>query len=327
MNKAFIDQAVCVAFLLLLATGLRVSAEAPDAVVAGDGSGDYTIIQAAIYGAPYRASGPPWVIQVKPGRYEERVYVQRERGHLRLVGDDPATTILTGGLHAKMEGPDGEAIGTFRTPTLQIDGDGFEVENLTIENSAGPVGQALALRTDGDRLVFRNCRLLGWQDTVFLNRGRVYFERCTIEGHVDFIFGGAVAWFEDCGIHCRGGGYVTAASTPREQPYGFVFHNCRLTAAPDAKVYLGRPWRPYAMTAFVDCELGDAVRPEGWHIWAVRDPSTIRYSERGNAGPGADTDTREPWAREESPPLSIEKVFGGADPWRPVVTREPKVGP
>jgi len=288
-----------------------------DAVVAVDGSGDFTTIQAAIYAAPYHPAGPPWVIEVKPGTYDERVYVQRERGYLRLVGEDPATTILTGKLHAKMLGPDGKPIGTFLTPTLQIDGDGFEIENLTIENRAGPVGQALALRTDGDKLKFKNCRFLGWQDTLFLNRGRVYFEDCLIEGHVDFIFGGATAWFENCHIHCRGSGYITAASTARDQAYGFAFNHCRVTAEDEAKVYLGRPWRPFAMTTFFDCELSEAIRPEGWNIWSVKDPSTIRYSESNNRGPGASTESRVEWASKNGPELTIQQVFEEPDAWRP----------
>lgn len=289
----------------------------PDAVVAPDGGGDYTTIQAAIYGAPHRPTGPPWVIYVKPGTYKERVYVQQERGNLRLLGEDAQSTILTNNLNARMKGPDGEEIGTFRTPTLQIDGDGFQIENLTIENSAGPVGQALALRADGDRLTFRNCRFLGWQDTILVNRGRHYFEGCRIEGSVDFIFGGATAWFEDCHIHCLRDGYITAASTPQDHAYGLVFHKCRITAEPGVKTYLGRPWRPYAMTAFVNCRLSDAVRGEGWQIWSVKDPATVRYSEQGNQGPGADTEQRVPWLDKPPEGLTREKVFSAPTPWAP----------
>lgn len=318
-NPLFLALAAVVAFVAVGDASRLLAAEpaVADAVVAADGSGDFTTIQAAIYAAPHHPQGPPWVIFVKPGKYDERVYVQRERGYLRLVGEDPATTILTGSLHAKMLGPDGKPIGTFQTPTLQIDGDGFEIENLTIENRAGPVGQALALRADGDKLKFNNCHFLGWQDTLLLNRGRVYFENCRIEGHVDFIFGGSTAWFEKCHIHCRGNGYITAASTPQDQAYGFVFHECRVTAEPDARVYLGRPWRPYAMTTFIECELGEAIRPEGWNIWNVSDPATVRYSERDNRGPGADGESRVEWASQNAPQLSIKEVLQGPDDWHP----------
>lgn len=297
-------------------------ADSQDAVVAADGSGDFTTIQAAIYGARYRPTGPPWIIHVKPGVYEERVYVQRERGNLRLVGDDPKTTILTGKLHAHMPGPDGTEIGTFRTPTLQIDGGGFEIENLTIENAAGPVGQALALRADGDKLIFRNCRFLGWQDTLFLNRGRLYFEDCRIEGNVDFIFGGATVWFENCHLHFRKGGYLTAASTPSKQRYGFVFHRCRITGEPGVRAYLGRPWRPYSMTAFLHTNMSEAVRPEGWNNWGnAENEKTTRYIEFNSSGDGANVDSRVKWAKQltkaEAEEYTVTNVLGGEDGWNP----------
>ena len=210
------------------------SAFKPDAVVAADGSGDYTSVQEAISRAPMRtaASDPPWKIYVKPGVYRERVYVQRERGNIAVVGDDAETTVITYGMQANMPGPDGKPIGTFRTPTVQIDGDGMVWYGVTIANSAGKPGprepgpavaQAVALRVDGDRVIFDHCRFLGWQDTILVNRGRQYFADCYIEGSVDFIFGGATALFERCHIHCVGDGYITAASTPEGQANGLVF--------------------------------------------------------------------------------------------------------
>jgi pectinesterase len=304
-------------------TGAEAAGRRFDAVVAADGSGDFTSIEAAVYAAPYRPPGQVWIIRVKPGTYRERVYVQRERGYIRLVGDDPATTILTHEIHANMTGPDGRRLGTFRTATLQVDGDGFEMENFTVANTAGPVGQALALRVDGDRVRFRHCRFLGWQDTILLNRGRHYFEDCYVEGHVDFIFGGATAWFENCHIHCLRDGYITAASTPPDQPYGFVFRRCRITGEPGVKTYLGRPWRPYAMTVFLESYMSEVVRPEGWHNWD--DPGrekTVRYAEFGNHGPGAEKAARVSWARqltaEEAAALTPAAVLRGADGWDPV---------
>lgn len=287
-----------------------------DAVVAADGSGDHDTIQAAIMAAPYRVSSPPWIIHVKPGIYQERLYVQRERGGIRLVGGDPETTILTGKLHANLPGPDGAPIGTFRTATAQIDGDGFEIENLTIENTAGPVAQALALRADGDKLVFRNCRFLGWQDTVFLNRGRQYFEKCRIEGHVDFIFGAATAWFENCDIHSKKAGYLTAASTPPVQAFGFIFHRCTITGS--EPYYFGRPWRAHAMTVFIDCHIDDHVRPEGWKEWNASDhAATVRYGELRSSGPGSNQGKRVTWARHAPEGLDVSAVLGGSDRWNP----------
>lgn len=311
------------AFMLLPRSPLAAGAE-PDAVVAGDGSGQYTSIQAAIMKAPYSGAERPWVIRVKPGTYRERIYVQRERGWLRLVGDDPKTTIVTHEVHANMVGNDGEKIGTFRTPTVHIDGTGFEIRNMTLVNAAGPVGQALALRVDADKVIFRNCRFLGWQDTILVNRGRQFFDACYIEGHVDFIFGGATAFFEDCHIHCLQKGYITAASTPKHQAYGLVFKNCRITGEPETLTYLGRPWRPHAMTVFLHTEMSEVVRPEGWNNW--RDPEreeTVRYAEHGSRGSGACPGERVPWSRRlteaEAAVLTPQNVLSGHDNWDPTL--------
>lgn len=311
--------------LLALSLGVALTAEPkPDAVVAPDGSGDYTSVQEAISRAPMRTGrkDPRWVIHVRPGTYRERIYVQRERGNILVRGDDPATTIITFDLHANLKGEDGKPIGTFRTPTVQIDGDGMIWENLTLANSAGPVGQALALRADGDRLVFRNCRFLGWQDTILLNRGRHYFENCYIEGHVDFIFGAATAYFSRCHLHVLRDGYITAASTPEGAPHGFVFADCRITGADGARAHLGRPWREFAKTVFLRTEMSEAVRPEGWHNW--NKPATERttfYAEFGSFGPGANPSARVPWARPLSAAaaaaLTPAAVLGGNDAWDP----------
>src|SRR3954471_13526130 len=196
-------------------------------IVAADGSGQYTKVQEAIMAVPEGRPESPVVIRIKPGTYKELIYVQREKRFFRLIGEDAKSTILTYDLHAKMLDKDGKPIGTFRTPSTLIDADDFIAENLTFDNSAGPVGQALAIRVDGDRAVFRKCRFLGWQDTILLNRGRQYFDNCYIEGHVDFIFGGATAFFDKCEIRCLRNGYITAASTPKDEPFGFVFRDCK----------------------------------------------------------------------------------------------------
>jgi pectinesterase len=246
--------------------------------------------------------------------------VQREKRFVHLVGEDAEKTVLTYNLNAKMVGPDGKPISTFRTPSTVIDADDFTAENLTFENSAGPVGQALALRVDGDRVVFRNCRFLGWQDTILLNRGRQYFEGCYIAGHVDFIFGGATALFEKCHIHCLTNGYITAASTPPEQPFGFVFSNCRISGeSPFVRTYLGRPWRAFSSVTYLNTEMSGVVQPVGW-----RDPArekTVRYAEFNSTGPGANPKARVFWARqlttEEAKAITIETVLGGVDGWNP----------
>ncbi len=292
-------------------------------VVAADGSGQFTNVQDAIMSVPDGRADHPVIIHIKPGTYQERIYVQREKRFFHLVGDDPATTKITYDMHANMLDKDGKPIGTFRTPTAQIDADDFTAENLTFENSAGPVGQALALRVDGDRCVFRNCRFLGNQDTIFINRGRQLFDHCYIEGTTDFIFGGATAYFDHCDIHCLKSSYITAAATPDFQPYGFVFRDCRITAAsPDLKIYLGRPWRGYSAVTFIDTQLPAGIRPAGWHNWSHPErEKTARYAECGSTGPGADPAARVKWARpltaDEAAELTPEKVLAGNDGWNP----------
>jgi len=310
---------------IILGAGLlAVRVVAADAVVAADGSGQYKSVQEAISAAPMLtgAADPRWDILVKPGTYVERIYVQRERGNITVRGEDAANTIITFNLNATLPGPDGKPIGTFRTPTVQIDGDGMLWENLTLANSAGPVGQALALRVDGDRVVFRHCRFLGWQDTILVNRGRHYFADCYIEGHVDFIFGAATAYFERCHIHCLKDGYITAASTPEGQPHGFVFADCRLTGADGVKTCLGRPWRDFAQTIFLRTEMSAVVRPEGWHNWNKPNAEkTSRYAEFENSGPGSFPRERVAWARKlesgAAAMLTPAIVLAGADGWNP----------
>ena len=315
-------------FLGLLLAFVSVAlpvAPKPDVIVAADGSGQYKSLQEAISAAPMRTdtAAPRWVIFIKAGLYRERIYVQRERGHIHVIGEDREKTVITFDLHANLPGPDGKPIGTFRTPTVQVDGDGMVWENLTIANSAGPVGQALALRVDGDRVVFRQCRFLGWQDTIFVNRGRHYFADCCIEGHVDFIFGGATAYFDRCHIQALRDGYLTAASTPQDLPYGYVFADGKISGAEGVKTYLGRPWRDFAKTVFLRTEMSGVVRPEGWHNWSKpAAEKTTFYAEFGSTGPGANPATRVAWAKpltpEQAAVLTPDKVLAGADGWNPL---------
>lgn len=304
-------------------SGVAAMQRLASVTVATDGSGTHRSIQEAINSAPQNTTvDRPWVIFVKAGTYREIVYVQREKRFVTLVGEDPATTLITHDLHANMTGLDGKPIGTFRTPTVTVDADDFSAENLTFENSAGPVGQALALRVDGDRVVFRNSRFLGWQDTIFLNRGRHLFEQSVIVGHVDFIFGGATAFFDRCRIHALRNGYITAASTPSEQRYGFVIAASRVTGASGVQTYLGRPWRDFAHTIFVSTEMTDVVRPEGWHNWEKPErEKTSRYGEARNSGPGAVAARRVPWMKplseEEVTALTSRHVLRGHDNWDP----------
>ena len=284
-------------------------------IVAADGSGQFTSVQDAIMAVPSGTATNPVVIHIRPGVYRELIYVQHEKSFFRLIGDDAAKTIITFNLYAGMTNVDGKPLGTFKTPTATIDADNFTAENLTFQNSAGPVGQALALRVDGDRAAFRHCRFLGWQDTILLNRGHQYFDDCYIAGHVDFIFGAATAWFENCQIHCLRSGYITAASTPQDQPCGFVFSRCQITGEPGAKTFLGRPWRLYASVTWLNCQMSDVVRPEGWFDWKKPEAhATARYAEFNSTGPGANPQSRVPWSKQltanQAQAITKENVLG-----------------
>jgi pectinesterase len=296
----------------------------PDAIVSAAGPASFSTVQAAIDAVPPDTSaGRRWRILVLAGTYRERVYVQREKRFVSLVGEDPLRTTITFDAKASDIGLDGLPIGTFRTPTVTIDADDFAIENLTIENGAGAVGQALALRVDGDRLVVRNARLMGWQDTLFVDRGRQYIEDSLITGHVDFIFGGATMYCERCRLHAWANGYLTAASTPREADAGFVFADGRITGeTPDVQTYLGRPWRGDARVTFLNMEMDAVVRPVGWHNWGHPErEATSRFEEYGSRGPGAAPASRVPWAHTEmalpASEYAVARVLGGADRWDP----------
>mgnify|MGYP003616236073 CR=1 FL=1 len=260
------------------------------------GTGDFTSLQEAIN--TVRAFDPDGgtVILVKNGVYHEKIVIPDWICNLKILGESRENTLITYNDHAKIND-----MGTFRTYTLQIRGNDIQLENLTIENAAEPLAQAVALHTEGDRLSFRNCRFLGNQDTQYLagEGNRLYFQHCYIEGTTDFIFGGATAWFEACNIHCKRDSYITAASTPPNITYGFVFDKCKITASGDVtSVYLGRPWRPFAMTVFMNCELPEEIHPAGWENW--RNPEnekTARYAEYNNRGEGGSTSGRVKWAK------------------------------
>jgi pectinesterase len=307
--------------LLCTVAGVALTAHAA-VIVAADGSGQFKTVQEAINAAP-SDSHTRFGIHIKPGIYKEHIVVPHGKPYLNLVGEDAKTTILTNDWYAAMNGPDGKPLGTFRTSSTSVEADDFRAENITFENSAGPKGQAVALAVLGDRAAFRNCRFLGWQDTLLAQTGRQYFENSYIEGVVDFIFGGSVAFFDRCQIHVKGNGYITAASTPKDQPYGYVFSRCRITGEAAVKTDLGRPWRDYAAVTFLDTEMSDVVRPAGWNNWQKPErEKTSRYAEYGSGGPGANAPARVGWARQlsggEARAITMETVLRGIDGWNPI---------
>ena len=275
-----------------------------DFVVAKDGSGDFFTVQEAVDAAPDYCKQDQTTIFVRSGIYREKLTIPANKQKLHLIGEDVYETVITWDDYARKAGSTGYPMGTSATSTVFMHADDFLAENITFENTAGEgksIGQACAITVDGDRAAFINCRFIANQDTVY-NFGpgqRQYFRDCYIEGTTDFIFGFATAYFDGCTIMSKKNSYVTAAATPEGAPYGYVFRNCRLVHNGDAsEVYLGRPWRPYAKTVFIECRLGDHILPAGWHNWNKPDAEkTSFYAEYGNTGPGAaGKGERVPWS-------------------------------
>ena len=270
--------------LLVAVSGTWAQERRDTLVVSRDGTGDFRTLQEAVESA--RAFMDYTVtIYVKNGVYKEKVIVPSWVENIDIIGEDRDKTIITYDDHANIN-----KMGTFRTYTVKVEGSDITFKNLTIENNAAQLGQAVALHTEGDRLKFINCRILGNQDTIYTGAKftRLYFKDCYIDGTTDFIFGPSTALFENCMIHSKRNSYVTAASTPKEAKYGYIFKHCKLTAEPGVdKVYLGRPWRPYAYTLFIECELGKHIVPAGWHNWGKQsNEETARYMEYKNTGEG-----------------------------------------
>lgn len=268
------------------------------------------------------------VIFVKKGTYKEKLIVPSWLTNIEICGEDRDNTIITYDDHANVFIPGTDRkMGTFRTYTVRVDGNDITFRNITIENNAARLGQAVALHTQGDRLTFVNCRILGNQDSVYTGgiNTRLYFKDCHIEGTTDFIFGPSTAWFENCTILSRTDSYITAASTPQNVEYGYVFNRCKIVAAEGvSKVYLGRPWRPYAHTLFMNCQLGKHILPVGWHNWSnTQNEKTTRYCEYDNHGEGAATKERAAWTRQltkkEAAKVTLENVFRQNGGWTPNV--------
>lgn len=309
--------------LLSLILALAAGASAADKydnpdtiVVARDGTGEFRTVSEAVEVCRAFMEYHK-VIYVKKGIYKEKLIIPQWLTNIEILGEDRDATVITYDDHANIVNPlTGKGMGTFRTYTVKVEGSSITFKNITIENNSARLGQAVALHTEGDRLIFINCRLLGHQDTVYTGIAgtRLFFKDCYIEGTTDFIFGPSTAWFENCEIHSRANSYITAASTPQDRPYGYVFNNCRLTADADIdKVYLGRPWRDYGYTLFMNCDMGRHIRPEGWHHWQKERQQTARYMEYNNRGEGAATDKRAAWTRQltkkEAQKTTIETVF------------------
>lgn len=305
---------------------VRVS---PDVKTGIEGTSEFPTIQMAMDHHPFPRVGTDGklgrvFIEIQPGRYSERVIVTQNHRNITLVGmgKSPTDVVITNSLNAKQAG------GTFFTETVEINGDGFEADNLTFENTAGNTGQAVAAAVRADRAIFKHCRFLGHQDTLFADYGRQYYVGSSIEGGVDFIFGNAAAVFDHVEIHANGPGYLTAQSrTAPDQPTGYVILNSRVTSGiePGATrdtISLGRPWRPYSRVVYLDTELPANVIPEGWNLWGRKDETPqAYYAEFHSTGPGANPGARAPWTHQltaqEAAQYRPRLFLAGKDGWNP----------
>lgn len=330
-----------------------------DLVVAQDGSGDFFTIQEAINAVPDYNSQELRIL-IAPGTYKEKLVVPESKSHVTLVARTEGQVIITYDDYASRPSAlTGRNLGTSGSASVYIYAPYFEAIGIVFENSASNaswtkehkgVGQAVAALVAGDCVIFRRCKFLGHQDTLYAfgrksdpktqaaqeaaktqqipanMQSRQYYEDCYISGTVDYIFGWATAYFNRCELHCLGDGYVTAAATPQGQTYGYVFNDCHITAEPGVKSYLGRPWRNYAQTVWLNSEFDDCIKAEGWHNWPNKDTgldgtTTAFYAEYNNHGIGADTKQRVSWGRQltakDAQHFSMEQVLGGWDGWNP----------
>jgi pectinesterase len=313
--------------LLVAALLLASMAHAADVTVlvklgvASDGRTQFPTIQNAVDHAPLATGGGRVIIRITPGVYHERIWIPQNRPRLTLIGlgAKPEDTVITADKFAKEQG------GTFFTETVEVNGEAFEADNITFENSAGRQGQALAISVLSDKAIFKHCRFLGYQDTLFANWGRQYYVDSYISGAVDYIFGNATAVFDHSEIHSIAPGYVTAQSRlAADESTGFVIRNSRITTEnlEDRKVSLGRPWRPYARVVYLNTEMDAGIAPEGFTLWRRGDdPSTMFYGEYKSSGAGSSSSSRAPFVKQltdaQAKRFAPRVFLRGSDHWNP----------
>ncbi len=318
---------------------IRVDPSAPPAAPGNEDRTVFPTIQNAMDHHPWPGPGGRVYIEIAPGIYHERVIITQNHPNITLIGKgkSPEEVVITNSLNARTAG------GTFFTETVEINGTGFEADNITFENAAGNTGQAVAVADRSDRSIFKHCRFLGHQDTLFADYGRQYYVDSYIEGGVDFIFGNAAAVFDHSEIHANGPGYLTAQSrTSPDQPTGYVILNSKVTSSivhdappmepdtPGAKstasarntTGLGRPWRPYSRVIYINTELPADLNPAGWNNWNnPANEKTAYYAESNSTGPGASPSTRVPWSHQLTPAEAAQYLpatfLRGADNWQP----------
>ncbi len=316
-----IRRAITLICLLLISTSV-LAANGPVLTVAKDGSGDFCTVQEAIDAVPDFHKNERVTIIIKEGVYKEKLVIPACKINLSMIGE--GNVVLTYDSYAQKTNSLGGETGTSGSASCYIYGPDFYAENITFCNSAGPVGQAVACFVCADRAFFNKCRFLGFQDTLYTygEYCRQYYKDCYIEGTVDFIFGWSLAIFDNCHIHSLSDGYVTAPSTLKEQTYGYIFYDCRLTASEGVdNVFLSRPWRPYGKTVYIRCELGGHINPAGWDNWGKKsNEKTAYYAEYQSTGEGAAPASRAGFSHQlkSLKKYDMESILAGEDGWNPV---------
>lgn len=321
-----------IAFCLLAASSIAQQVAYPKLFVVSKNEPGFKTIQEAVF-AVRDLSQQQVTILIKNGVYKEKVVIPSWKTNITLSGESRDSTIISYDDYAgkKLAATDQflktDSIRTYTSYTLLVQGNDCRIENLTIKNSAGRVGQAVALHVEGDRFAAKNCSLLGNQDTYYAatENSRQYLKDCYIEGTTDFIFGEARVVFDDCIIKSLTNSYITASSARPTKDYGFVFRGCRLIADTAAKkVYLGRPWRPYAKTVFINTEMGIHIFPQGWDNWKnPENEKTVFYAEYKSSGAGANTKERVKWShqlsKKEVRKYTLTNIFNG---WIPSINQQ-----
>ncbi|MDB5236393.1 MAG: Pectinesterase [Hymenobacter sp.] len=308
-------------FALLLAS-FAGFAQSTQVVVAQDGSGNYRTVQAALDAVPLN-NRTPTTIFIRKGRYKEKLNLAKKKTFVRLVGEDVNTTVLTFDDYNGRTPASGEPLGTSEASSFRVFGNDFSAQNITFENTAGSQGQGPAMWVYGDRAQFQNCRFLGMRDTLYTYGygSHQYYKNCYIEGTTDFILGSATAWFEDCTLFCKAGGTVIAAvSTPDSIRYGLVFQRCKIGGdAPEGSYFVARPWKPFAKTVLLNCELSNVIKPKGWDHWGKEsNKQDAFFAEFKSTGTGAAPKARILWSRQLTPQQAAfytrEAVLGNWNP-------------
>ena len=334
MSKIFFKLATAFGLIIFANASYAQQSKYPSIIhVALDGTADYKTIQEAVNAV--RDLGKEEVkIYIKKGIYHEKLIIPSWKTSVTLIGENADSTIITNADYSGKTYPSGpDAYGltkfsTYTSYTILVEGNNFTAQNLTIENTSGRVGQAVALHVEGDRAIIKNCRILGNQDTLYVAKeSRQYYNGCYIEGTTDFIFGEATVVFQSCTIKSLSNSYITAAATRPGQKFGFVFIDCKLTAAAGVdKVFLGRPWRPHAKTVFIHTEMGSHILPEGWNPWKgdamfPDKEKTTYYAEYKNTGPGSNISKRAQWSKQlnaaEFKKYTLSNIFNDSGTWFP----------